>query len=173
MTQTLWRTASTLAALCVVFFIAGCATQTSTIVVFESKKHWSGRLLLKADTQPPTQVSAVFELDGSARQGRLALSTPLGTTLATAHWQPGVAELRGMGGPKVFATLDELTEAMTGTRLPVAALFAWLDGQPQAADGWLADLEQVPAGRLNARRISPPPSAEIRLVFEPSTQLPP
>jgi outer membrane lipoprotein LolB len=75
-----------------------------------------------------------------------------------------------MGDPKVFATLDELTEAMTGTRLPVAALFAWLDGQPQTADGWLADLEQVPAGRLNARRISPPPSAEIRLVFEPSKQ---
>jgi outer membrane lipoprotein LolB len=169
-TRTPWRSVTTLAALFILFLIAGCATQKSAISTFDSEKHWSGRILLKADTQPPTQVTAVFELNGTAQQGRLALSTPLGTTLATAHWQPGVAELRGMGDPKVFATLDELTEAMTGTRLPVAALFAWLDGHPQTADGWLADLEQVPAGRLNARRISPPPSAEIRLVFEPSKQ---
>lgn len=126
--------------------------------------------MLKADTQPPTQFTAVFELNGSAQQGRLALSTPLGTTLATAHWQPGMAELRGMGDPKVYGTLNELTEAMTGTRLPVAALFSWLDGQPETADGWLADLEQVSTGRLNARRVTPPPSAEIRLVFEPSKQ---
>ena len=126
--------------------------------------------MLKADTQPPTQFTAMFELKGSARHGRLALSTPLGTTLATANWQPGLAELRGMGDPRVFATLDELTEAMTGTRLPVDALFLWLDGQPQTADGWLADLELVSMGRLSARRVSPPPSAELRLVFEPSKQ---
>jgi len=93
--------------------------------------------------------------------------------LATAHWQPGTAELRGAGEAKVFGTLDELTEAMTGTKLPVAALFAWLEGRPHNADGWEADTGHIADGRLNARRVHPLPPAELRLLFEPPARTAP
>ena len=173
MTRMPTRSANILWALYILFLIAGCSTQNGLMASIDSENRWSGRLVLRADAQPPLHVTAAFELVGSAEQGSMSLSTPLGTTLATAHWQPGLAELRGMGYPKVFDTLDELTEAMMGTPLPIHALFAWLDGQPQTADGWLADLREVHVGRLNARRMSPPPSIEIRLVFEPLKKLTP
>lgn len=134
---------------------------------------WTGRLLLKANTEPPTQFSAVFELSGSVERGRLALFTPLGTTLAAVHWQPGLAELRGTGSVKRFADLDALTEALTGTRLPVTALFAWLNGIGADTDGWQADLSGLNSGKLTAQRLAPTPQAEIRLLLDASSREPP
>ena len=46
------------------------------------------------------------------------------------------------------------------------ALFAWLRGLPQAGEGWEADLSRLPDGRLLARRLAPPPAAELRVVLD-------
>lgn len=174
MTSGLARALLRLGFLLVVAVVAGCATPEATrMAQYTAGNTWTGRLLLKADTAPPTQFSAVFELNGSEERGRLALSTPLGTTLAAVLWQPGLAELRGTGPVKHFADLNALTEALTGTRLPVAALFAWLKGVDADADGWQADLSGLSNGKLTARRLPPLPWAEIRLVLDTSSQLQP
>ena len=116
---------------------------------------------------PPQSFSAGFDLTGSPDAGELALTTPLGNTVATVVWSPGSAELRQGEQTTRRASLDELTTELGGTSLPVAALFAWLSGQPQNASGWTADLSRQPEGRITARRTDPAPSAELRIVFQP------
>lgn len=161
--------------LLLVTVVVGCATseRVNLAPTAPDGESWTGRLVLKADTVPPTHFSAVFELKGSAEHGRLALSTPLGTTLAVVDWQPGLAELRATGSVKRFEDLDGLTEALTGTRLPVTALFAWLGGTHASANGWQADLSELNKGKLTAQRLAPNPLADIKLVLDRPLQLPP
>ena len=93
----------------------------------------SGRLAVKVDGTDgaaPRSVSATFELQGSPQAGRLNLSTPLGSVLAQARWQPGSVALVTPQRETQFANLDELTREVLGESLPVAALFDWLRGRP-------------------------------------------
>lgn len=134
----------------------------------QAQAYWRGRLALRVDGSPePTSFFANFELSGQAPSGELLLSSPLGTTLAQLRWNPQQALLRNNGQTRTFETLDALVTEATGTALPIAALFEWLQGRPAAADGWQADLTQLDAGRLVARRSLPAPAAELRLVLEP------
>lgn len=128
---------------------------------------WSGRLALRVDGMPPQSFSAGFDLRGSPEAGELQLSSPLGTTLASVRWSPQGAELRQGGQLERRASLDELTTEMSGTALPVAALFGWLRGDSAVADGWTVDLSQQPEGRVTARRTIPLPNVELRLLFAP------
>ncbi len=128
---------------------------------------WSGRLAVQVDSQPPQAFSAGFDLSGSPEAGELALSTPLGNTVATVRWAPGMAELQQGGQITRRTSLDELGNELAGTALPVTALFAWLRGQPEAAGGWSADLSHQSEGRITARRHTPAPAAELRIVFQP------
>lgn len=95
------------------------------------------------------------------------LTTPLGTTVASATWDAGGAEWRQ--GQQVIrkASLQELVRELGGTALPVPALFAWLRGENVTVDGWQADLSGRGEGRVSARRISPLPLAELRLIMDP------
>jgi outer membrane lipoprotein LolB len=131
-----------------------------------AQRYWRGRLSLRVETPEPTSYFAGFELSGQPQAGELMLSTPLGTTLAQLRWQPGTALLRREGQTRAFDSLEALATEATGTALPIAALFAWLQGQPAEADGWQADLTQLGAGRLVARRAQPEPAAELRLILE-------
>jgi outer membrane lipoprotein LolB len=153
--------------------LTGCANTPNGPMDPTSPHSWSGRLVLKTFSVPTTQVAAAFELQGTPEIGRLSLLTPLGTTLASAHWRPGVAELHGMGPIRTFDGLDALTAALAGTPLPVTALFAWLGGSEAPADGWQVDLSGFSEGRLFAQRQMPPPHAEIRLVLDNPHPLPP
>jgi outer membrane biogenesis lipoprotein LolB len=89
--------------------------------------HWQGRLSLRVLQPTPEQFSASFELNGSADHGELSLYSPLGTTLAVARWTPQNAQL--LQGDKVqdFASMEALTQQLTGAALPLPALLAWLD----------------------------------------------
>lgn len=134
----------------------------------QAQTYWRGRLALRVDNSPePTSFFANFELSGQAPAGELLLSSPLGTTLAQLRWSPGQALLRNNGQTRAFESLDALATEATGTAIPIAALFEWLQGRPAAADGWQADLTQLEAGRLLARRSHPAPAAELRLIIEP------
>jgi outer membrane lipoprotein LolB len=70
------------------------------------------------------------------------------------------------GQAQAFPTLDELLTRVTGAALPVAALFEWLGGRTADVPGWQADLSQRGEGRLSARRDTPQPGAELRLVLD-------
>jgi outer membrane lipoprotein LolB len=130
--------------------------------------YWRGRLALRVDARPePSSFFASFELSGTAETGELLLSSPLGTTLAQLRWNPQAALLRNNGQTRTFDNLETLAIEATGTAIPISALFEWLQGRPASASGWLADLTQLDAGRLLARRSQPAPAAELRLILEP------
>ena len=155
-------------------FVAGCAQLgTADGSAAPENDFWKGRLSVLvasdsvAETEQPKSFIASFELSGNAEAGELLLLTPLGSTIARLLWQPGRATLQQGGQERVYNSLDELAELATGTPLPVAVLFAWLHGQPQEADGWKADLSRLKKdGRLTARRLTPSPAAELRVVLE-------
>ncbi len=151
--------------------LASCAQPTVRPPAAEGQaqtSYWRGRLALRVDNSPePTSFFASFELSGQAHAGELLLSSPLGTTLAQLRWNPQLALLRNSGQTRAFESLDALATEATGTAIPIAALFEWLQGRPAAADGWQADLTQLEAGRLVARRSQPAPAAELRLILEP------
>lgn len=159
-----WIATRRLALVCCVGLLAACATPRAPV---PGQAHWSGRLAVQVASTPPQSFSAGFDLTGSPDAGELALTTPLGNSVATVVWSPGSAELRQGEQTTRRASLDELTTELGGTALPVAALFAWLSGQPHNANGWTADLSRQPEGRITARRIDPAPSAELRIVVQP------
>jgi outer membrane lipoprotein LolB len=115
--------------------------------------------------------NASFELLGNPSTGRLELTSPLGTLVARASWQPGSVLLQTSDQERRFADLDELTRELLGEAIPVAALFDWLRGRPwaQAASqplaggaagfeqlGWRIDLSRQPERALVATRLADP-----------------
>lgn len=148
--------------------LAGCATRTSAPAPPDAL---SGRLLLQISpqgSQPARQWSAGFELRGSAQAGELDLTSPLGTLVAQARWQPGQAELDQGGERKRFADLADLSLQLLGETVPLEALFDWLRGRPWPGashvqtdagftqGGWVVDLTGLGGGTLTARRPAAP-----------------
>ncbi len=127
---------------------------------------WRGRLALRVESEPAQVFSAAFELSGSAPAGALTLLTPLGTTAAALSWTPEGSTLRSNVEVRQFATLGALMRQTLGAELPIAALFAWLAGDPVASAGWQVDLSQRPNGRITMRRQLPLPVAELRVVLD-------
>lgn len=154
--------------------VAGCAQPPRAAVTAPDAganaadaSYWRGRLALRVEGGEANAFFANFELSGSARHGELRLSSPLGTTLAQLNWGPQQALLRSNGRTRAFDSLEALAVEATGTALPIAALFQWLQGRAADADAWVVDLSQLDAGRLLARREQPAPPAELRLILEP------
>ena len=127
---------------------------------------WQGRLWLKVLTTPVQAFSADFDLQGTAQTGELTFTSPLGSTLARLQWDPAGALLQTTGAPERFASLDALTQRATGTSLPIASLFSWLQGREAPTPGWEADLRAVPTGRLEAKRLGPEAPAELKIILE-------
>ena len=160
--------------------LAGCATLPPPVEPASSQT-LAGRLTVKVDATPTTEarnVSAAFELQGSPQQGRLDLSTPLGTILAQARWAPGKVVLANSQGETRFADLDALTREVLGESLPVAALFDWLRGRPWpgAASkpntggagftqlGWVVSLARLDEGWVAAQRdLAPAVTVRVKL----------
>lgn len=130
------------------------------------RSSWSGRLSLRVDSDPVQSMTAGFDLRGTASSGELALYTPLGSTLARLSWTAGDARLQWNGQIRHFDSMDALTREATGTALPMAGLFRWLADDPAEVPGWSAELQNLDQGKLVARRTSPLPTVELRLVFE-------
>lgn len=126
---------------------------------------WSGRLSLQVDDAAAQSFSAGFELNGRPEQGQLIVLNPLGNVMATIDWSPGKAVLVDGGTRRESASLDALVQELTGSALPVSALFGWLRGEAVQVTGWEADLSRIDEGRLMAQRLAPPPQATLRVVL--------
>ncbi len=147
--------------------VAGCAQPPKSPPPEPGSAFWSGRLALQVEAEPPQYSSAAFELRGGPERGELSLFTPLGGTLAMLAWAPGSATLLDSSNQTSnFASLDALVTQATGTAVPVAALFDWLQGRPTAVPGWQPDLSQLSSGRIAARRTEPAPPVQLRVVLE-------
>lgn len=144
--------------------VAGCTTPRPPPA--HPAAFWSGRLALQLQSLPPQHWSTSFELQGSSSQGEMLIFSPIGTTLARLSWAPGSAQLE-QGADKIESTnLQSLSQRLTGTNLPIAALFDWLAGQATAVPGWQVDLTAYPQGRLTAQRLEPAPEAVVRIVLD-------
>ena len=144
-------------------WIAGCAQPTQQNVAEEPT--WSGRIALQVDDKSSQSFSAMFELRGSAQSGGLVLLSPLGNRLAQLDWQNGHAQLQSGQDMRNSDSLDSLLQEVTGTRIPVDALFSWLQGTQVSATGWQADLSGIASGRIIARRDDPAPRATLRIAL--------
>ena len=147
--------------------VTACATRPPMAPPAEGSVHrWSGRLGLVIASDPPQQFHAGFDLTGDEQRGELSLSSPLGSILAVLQWRPGQAVLLQDGQTHPYPSVDALAAAVTGTAVPLRALFAWLRGVPEEVAGWHVDLSGLPGGRLLARRVSPLPTAELRVILD-------
>jgi len=165
------RFASLLLSLLLLLSVIGCAVpsrtpsdQTAPTAI------WNGRMSVRVEAtavQGPQAFSSTFELQGGPAQGHLHFYTPLGSTAAAIVWSPKQAQLQAGTDIQYFNNITELIERVLGTQVPVAALFAWLAGDHLSLDGWQVDQSQFDHGKITARRSSPLPSAEIRVVLEP------
>ncbi|MEO7056281.1 MAG: outer membrane lipoprotein LolB [Caldimonas sp.] len=142
----------------------------------------SGRLAIRIDaisSEPARAFSAAFDLRGDSGDGTLALSTPLGSTLAQARWLPGQVSLVTPRGRREFTGLDELTREVLGESVPVEAWFDWLRGRPWPGApsqgdtpagfeqlGWHVDLSRFAAGNVVASRLQPAPAVTVRIQLE-------
>ena len=148
-------------------FVVGCAQPARVPQKDEvSVGVWRGRLALQVEDNPSQSFSAGFELRGRAEAGELMLYNPLGGTLAALRWAPGSATLRSGDRERQFDSIDALVAGATGTAIPVASLFDWLSGSNTVVNGWEADLSQLAQGRLRARRMTPPPVADLRVALD-------
>lgn len=127
--------------------------------------HWSGRLSLQVEDADAQSFSAGFELQGSPEAGTLSLLNPLGNVIAELQWVPGRAMLHNGSEERQSSSLSALVRELTGSDLPIAALFAWLKGEQLQATGWQADLSALAAGRITATRHQPAPPAVLRIIL--------
>lgn len=141
---------------------------TAQQVTLKQMGHWQGRLSLRVLQPNPEQFSANFELHGSAETGELSILSPLGTTLAVARWTPHNAQL--VQGQKVqdYASMEALTQQLTGAALPLQALLAWLDNDGPPLPGWQLTSESPASGRrVFAKREAPLPALQLTLLLDP------
>lgn len=153
--------------------VAGCATPPPASE--RSADAIAGRMTVRVDATPQSEarnVTATFDLQGGPHEGRLDLSTPLGTVLAQARWSPAKVALVTSQGETRFRNLDDLTREVLGESLPVAALFDWLRGRPWTGApsapfatsndkgfrqlGWEVSLARFDEGLISARREQAP-----------------
>ncbi len=149
--------------------MAGCATLQAPHA--DGAQVLSGRMSVRVDSEPARALSASFELSGSAREGAMALTSPLGNTLAQARWKPGDVVLETAGSSQRYPDLDTMAEQALGERVPLAALFDWLRGRPWSGAssealsdgeagfmqlGWRVSLARYAEGWVDARRDAPP-----------------
>ena len=155
--------------------IASCAFKTSPAGINRPNQQadsnaqeaaYAGRIGLQIQSDPPQAFFAGFELSGSALNGRLALVNPLGGTVGVMRWTPGEATLEQGGAVRRFASTDDLLLQTTGAAVPLSTLFDWLAGINSTAVGWVADLSQHAGGKVTAKRESPAPQANLRIVLD-------
>ena len=127
--------------------------------------YWQGKLAVKVFSNPIKAFAANFELQGVPGQGELNLTSPLGTTLANMQWNANAAWLRTNGQVQSFASIEALAQQVTGADLPIASMFAWLEGRNEAASGWQVDLDNLSQGRIQARHVEPV-QAELTIILD-------
>ncbi|HEX4509180.1 MAG TPA: lipoprotein insertase outer membrane protein LolB [Burkholderiaceae bacterium] len=177
-------------------WLAGCASVNPATVAGPT---YAGKIAVRSEAAPgkdARSMSGQFELAGTASEGRLVLTSPIGTTVARAHWGDVYAEgrpsdivLEAQGRTVRFSGFEAMTEAALGEALPLEALFDWLAGHPWQGSpatvsvdggafdqfGWHVDRSHLATdGLLSADRTEPAPAIHVRIKLDaPETAVPP
>jgi outer membrane lipoprotein LolB len=128
---------------------------------------FSGRLSLRVQqtlTGAADGGTVLFEFDGHPQEGTLLLQSVIGTTVATAHWNPQGAEIITPQGTRSGSNLNEVATFLLGQHLPLEALLHWIRAEPWAKAnhelrpegfeqlGWTISLEAWHERMITARR---------------------
>jgi len=175
------RLGASLLAVVVALLLPACAS-FAPLPPSSADDTFSGRLAIRIEpngSDAARAFSAAFDLRGNPGAGSLALSTPLGSTLAQARWGEGQVSLVTPQGQRQFTGLDELTREVLGESVPVEAWFDWLRGRPWPGApssepapagfeqlGWRVDLSRFAAGSVVASRLQPMPAVVVRIQLE-------
>jgi outer membrane lipoprotein LolB len=175
----LWRFLRLFSLFFAINLVAGCAINTSANGIFEGKNpssksntstlNYQGRLSLRIASDPPQSLYGAFSISGDAQTGELTLNSPLGNTVAKLMWTPQTALLATNNTTTNYPSTEALISTVTGTALPLTALFDWLAGISTPIEGWEVDLSNMPNPdnrRLIAKRISPLPAVDLRIALE-------
>lgn len=144
---------------------------------------YTGRLAVRVEGDAARSFSSGFDLQGTDRAGRLSLTSPLGTQVGQAVWQPGDVRLQTGDGERQFDSLDDLARSTLGDDVPIGALFDWLAGRPWAYApstplpvagdagfqqlGWTVRTGRLLAdGLLVAERPAPSPAVTVRIKLD-------
>ena len=159
----------------VINLITSCAINTPNIGNIDAKNStvqnlsYQGRLSLRIATETPQSLYGAFIINGDAHSGELTLNSPLGNTVAKLSWTPQTAVLSANNTTTNYPSTDALITTVTGTTLPLPALFDWLAGVSTPVEGWETDLsgmQNIDNRRLVAKRNSPLPTVELRIALE-------
>ena len=150
------------ALLALVLLLSACASPP----VNRPAQFWSGRLGLQVFSDPPQSYHATFELQGTPQAGELTLFSPVGSVLARLLWDERQATLERGNERLQQANVDLLVEQLIPAPVPLAALFAWIEGRPFTDPHWRVDLSGHADGRILAQRLAPLPHAQLRLVLD-------
>lgn len=155
-------------------------TPTFPRTVARPKLDLQGQMSIKlaafAD-QSAKGLSLGFFFSGNTESGQLDLMTLMGSQMAQINWQPRQAWLTNDKGRTQYDSLDALSEAALGERLPLRPLIQWMQGQPDPdlpslpgpeantfiQEGWLIDTNELPEKKLNARRAGTPAQRAVQL----------
>lgn len=154
-----------------VLLLSGCGlfSNKSKSTELAQQGQWEGRLQLRILQDKPEQFSFTFDLQGTAENGELTIYSPLGSTVAVASWTPNSAVLTEGNKQKHFASMEDLTQQLTGAALPLPTLMAWLNRDGPSLDGWQIKAENLPRSRrIFAQRSSPLPKLHLTLLLDPS-----
>jgi outer membrane biogenesis lipoprotein LolB len=134
-----------------------------------------GQLSLKLGAvgdQPAQGLSLGFFFAGNAQVGQLDLMTLMGSQMAQVNWQADEAWLLNDKGRQRFNSIEALSETALGEALPLRALIAWMQGQPDPEQpsqpnppagstsgasgftqaGWAIDTSQLAQKKITAQR---------------------
>ena len=152
-----------------VLLLSGCGLFTKVkLTELAQQGHWEGRLQLRILQDKPEQFSFNFDLQGTAEKGELTIYSPLGNTLAVASWTPNSAVLTEGNKQKHFASMEDLTQQLTGAALPLPTLMAWLKTDGPSLEGWQIKSETLPRSRrIFAERTTPLPKLQLTLLLNP------
>ena len=187
--MTIWKRFTKLAiSFFAIYLIAACAINTPAIgdnSLKISNKNDSnaifsrqGRISLRveADSSQAAQAAqaaqalyGAFVISGDAKTGELTLNSPLGNTVAKLVWTPQSAELTANSTTTQYPSTEALFIALTGTMLPLSALFDWLAGVNSPVEGWEVDASKVldlENAKLSAKRTHPAPKVDLRIALE-------
>lgn len=139
----------------------------------------AGRMSVRVESEagaehtstPRRAYAGAFDFAGSAVSGRLTLGSPLGTTVAQAHWGADAAELITSESVRRFPDTQALAREALGESLPLPSFIHWLQGEPDPTlpfltfpppaagfqqAGWVVDLSRFNSGVVSMQRESPP-----------------
>ena len=175
----LWRYLRFFSLIFAINLIAGCAVNTPPNGLLEGQDsaskpnantpHYQGRLSLRIASDTPQSLYGAFSISGDAKTGELTLNSPLGNTVAKLTWTPQTAILAANNTTTSYASTDGLIATVTGTALPLPALFDWLAGINTPIEGWetdLSNMQNTENRRLITKRTSPLPAVELRIALE-------